>query len=229
MEERLHELTKVMAHLQPHEVFEIAGIPVTTTVFTTWIMMAILILIAFVTTRKLSLVPRGWQHLPELAVEFIFGVIDPVLGKNGRKYLPLIGTLFMLILFLNLAWFIPIFKPPTMDLSTTAAFAITIIILVQLIGIKEKGIKHYLKHWISPSIAMMPLNVIEELVKPVSLSLRLFGNMFGEEMVVAILFILMPLFVPIPLQVLGVLMGFIQAFVFTLLSVAYIHSITAGH
>ncbi|KKM10842.1 hypothetical protein SY88_11950 [Clostridiales bacterium PH28_bin88] len=218
-----------MNHLKPQPVFYIGDIPVTTTVVNTWIMMAVLLAVAFLVTRNLKDKPRGWQHLPELAVQFIWSVLENLMGHHGRKFLPLVGTLFIFILFLNLSWVIPGMKPPTMDLSTTAAFGVTTIILVQLIHIKEKGLKSYIKHWFAPNPLMAPLNIIEELVKPVSLSLRLFGNMFGEEMVVVILFILIPLFVPTMVQLLGVLMGFIQAFVFTLLTTTYIATHLHGH
>lgn len=229
MEGKMEALGAVMEHLKPHVVFYIGPIPVKTTVVNTWIMMAVLVVVALLVTRGLKEKPRGWQHLPELAVEFIWSVLENMMGHHGRKFLPLVGTLFIFILFLNLSWFIPGMKPPTMDYSTTAAFGVTTIILVQLIHIKEKGLKSYFKHWLAPNPAMAPLNVIEEFIKPVSLSLRLFGNMFGEEMVVVILFILIPLFLPSMVQLLGVLMGFIQAFVFTLLTTTYITTHLHGH
>jgi F-type H+-transporting ATPase subunit a len=151
------------------------------------------------------------------------------MGKEGRKYLPLVGTLFIFILFLNLSWFIPEMKPPTTDLSTTVGFAVVTIILVELIGIKKKGLGGYIKHFFQPTPALFVLNVIEELVKPVSLSLRLFANMFGEKTVVAALLLMFPLFLPIPVMALGVIMGIIQALVFSLLTVVYIATFIHGH
>ena len=226
----MEALMTVMEHLKPHTVFKVGNVPISSTVVNnTWIIMAVLFVLVFVLTRGLQLVPRGKQHLLELPILFIWGLLEAALGKKGRKFLPLVGTLFLFILFLNLAWFIPGMKPPTMDLSTTAAFGVTTIITVQLIGIKEKGLGSYIKHFLSPNPLMAPMNIIEELVKPVSLSLRLFGNMFGEEMVVVILFILVPFFVPVPIQLLGVLMAFIQAFVFTLLTITYISILVHGH
>jgi len=226
----MEQLANVMEHLTPHPVFFLGEIPITNTVVNTWFVMGVLFLIAFLTSRNLKFIPRGWQHLPEIAVEFLLEQMEPMLGKKkARQYLPLVATLFTLILFLNLSWFIPGMQPPTMDLSTTLAFGLTTIIVVQLIGIREHGLGGYLKHWLSPNAAMAPLNVIEEAVKPVSLSLRLYGNMFGEEMVVVILGILVPVVVPSLIQLLGVLMGFIQAFVFTLLTITYINSMVHGH
>ncbi|MGI6284254.1 ATP synthase subunit a [Moorella humiferrea] len=225
----LRALGEIMAHVRPHEVFYLGPIPVYSTVVNTWIIMAVLLLGVFLATRKLTFIPRGVQHLFEMLLEFLYGLLEEAMGKEGRRYLPLAATLFIFILSLNLSWFIPGMKPPTMDLSTTAAFAVTTIIMVQLIGIRKKGLIGYIKHFFQPVPFLFPLNVLEELVKPVSLSLRLFGNMFGEEMVVTILFMMLPFLLPTPIMILGVLMGLIQAFVFTLLTVTYIASFVHGH
>lgn len=227
----IEQLMHVMDHVSPHVVFYIGNIPVTNTVVNTWLVMLVLIAMALVVTRSgFKLIPKGWQHLPEIAVEFVLSLMESLMDKKAaRRYVPYVATLFIFILFLNLSWFIPGMKPPTMDLSTTFAFGLTTIIVVQFIAIREKGGKKYLKHYASPNAVMAPLNVIEELVKPISLSLRLFGNMFGEEMAVVILGILVPIVVPSLIQLLGVLMGFIQAFVFTLLSATYISMHLSGH
>ncbi len=229
-EAKITQLTEVMDHLAPHVVFKIGGIPIYSTIVTTWVIMAILFLVVFLCTRSLTLVPRkGRQHLIEMFVLFIWGLLEGAMGRQGRKYLPLVGSLFIFILFLNLAWFIPGLKPPTMDYSTTAAFGVTTIISVQILGILSHGPGKYFKHFISPSPALAPLTIVEELVKPVSLSLRLFGNMFGEKMVVTILAILVPFLIPVPVQLLGVLFASIQAFVFTLLTTTYLSTFEVGH
>ncbi|WP_406677253.1 F0F1 ATP synthase subunit A [Neomoorella carbonis] len=225
----LRALGEIMAEVRPHEIFYLGPIPVYSTVVNTWIIMVLLFVGVFLASRKLNFIPRGIQHIFELLLEFLYGLLEETMGKEGRRYLPLVATLFIFILSLNLSWFIPGMKPPTMDLSTTAAFAVTTIILVQLIGIRKRGLVGYIKHFFQPVPFLFPLNVIEELVKPVSLSLRLFGNMFGEEMVVTILFIMLPFLLPTPIMILGVLMGLIQAFVFTLLTVTYIANFIHGH
>jgi len=222
VEGKIEALSSIMEHLKPHIVFYLGPIPISTTVFTAWIVMAILFIFVLAITRNLKLIPSGWQHLPEMAVEFIYDMLESSMGREGRKYISLVGSLFIFILFLNLAWFIPEFKPPTMDLSTTLAFAVTTVICIMFFGIKEKGLGKYLKHFFTPIPFMAPLNLLEELIRPVSLSLRLYGNMFGEEMVVTILFTLVPLLAPIPVQFLGLIMAFIQAFVFSLLTTTYI-------
>jgi F-type H+-transporting ATPase subunit a len=169
------------------------------------------------------------QHLAEMVAEFFYGLLDETMGKEGRKFIPLVGTLFIFILCLNLSWFIPGIMPPTTDLSTTLGFAVVTIIAVQIIGIKKRGIGGYIKHFFQPNPFLFPLNLLEELVKPVSLSLRLFANMFGEETVVLVLFILIPLLSPTPVMLLGIIMGLIQALVFSLLTVVYISNFIHGH
>jgi F-type H+-transporting ATPase subunit a len=227
--DKVAELAAVMEHLKPHVVFYLGPVPVTTTVVTTWVIMAVLVVIALLTTRDIKFLPRGWQHLPEMVVEFIYGFLESFMGKRGRRYLALVATLFIFILFLNLSWLIPGAKPPTMDLSTTLAFAATTIVAVQVLSIKDVGLKRWIHTYTSHGLALTPLNLIEEAVKVVSLSLRLFGNMFGEETVVVILFILLPLLAPAVVQLLGVLFGFVQAFIFTLLTISYLATRTSEH
>ncbi len=222
-------LQGVLAHVQPSVVFYLGSIPVTSTVVNTWVVMAILLPLAYLIGRNLSVVPRGGQHLLEMLADFFGEILEDNMGKEGMKYLPLVGTLFVFILFLNLSWFIPDMRPPTTDLSTTVGFAVVTILLVEFIGIKKQGLWGYIKHFFQPSPLLFPLNLIEELVKPVSLSLRLFANMFGEKTVVAVLFLMIPLIVPVPVQLLGVIMGLIQALVFSLLTAIYISSLVQGH
>lgn len=229
MEQKIQALIEVVPHIIRHEVFHIGPIPITSTVINTWLVMAIMFVAAFLLTRRLGDKPKGAQAFLEIVVEYFYSMLDEGLGKSGRKYLPIVGTLFIFILFLNLSWFIPNMVPPTTDLMTTAGLAITTIIIVQIMGIKEQGLGGYLGNFAKPIPMMLPLNILEEFVKPFSLAIRLFGNLFGEKMVTSIFFILVPFLVPIPLMALGVLMGAIQAFIFTLLTVTYLATSTHGH
>ncbi|MDN5325466.1 MAG: F-type H+-transporting ATPase subunit a [Moorella sp. (in: firmicutes)] len=225
----LQALGEIMTHVRPVEIFHLGPVPIYSTVVNTWIIMVLLLAGIFLATRKIRFIPRGIQHVLEMLLELFYGLLEETMGKEGRRYLPLVATLFILILSLNLSWFIPGMKPPTMDLSTTASFAVTTIILVQLIGIRKLGLLGYIRHFFQPVPYLFLMNIVEELVKPVSLSLRLFGNMFAEEMVVTILFLMLPFLLPTPIMLLGVLMGIIQAFVFTLLTVSYIANFIHGH
>lgn len=230
MQEKAQRLANVISELTRHEVFRVGPVEITSTVVNTWIVMAVLFLIVYLLTRSFEEKPRGAQTLFELAIEFLYSLIaDSGMGVEGRRHLPVVGTFFTFILCLNLSWFIPGMVPPTTDLMTTAALGVTAVLIVQAAALLQKGPKGYLRHFAQPVAIMIPMNLVEELVKPFSLAVRLFGNMFGEKMVATILFILAPLLAPTPVLALGVLMGAIQAFIFTVLVVSYLASATQGH
>lgn len=226
--EKMNELSNILGHLSRKEMF---GIPwLTTTVVNTWAVFAIVIVLCYLATRKLSdTKPGKVQLVLEMMVEFIYGLIEPGLGREGRRYLWFLGGLFVAILALNFSWFIPGMIPPVTDFSTTAALGVFAILMVHVVGASRVGLKHYIDHYIKPSPILAPLTLIEEAVKPFTLGIRLFGNMFGEKMVVTVLFILLPLFFPTLVMFLGVIMGFVQAFVFTLLTTSYLTAIIKGH
>lgn len=216
-------------------VFHIFNIPVSGYVITMWGVMAVLLAITLITTSRLKKVPGRWQALVEYSLEGLLGFFGGILGpERARRYFPFLMTFFLVILFSNWSGLIPgaghfkAFHPPTSTWSVTAALGIISFFLTQVSGIREKGWS-YFGHLFQPIFVLFPLNVIEELVKPLSLSLRLYGNIFGEEMVVAVLLSLAPYFSPIPMQLLGLLFGFIQALVFTTLATVYISAATAEH
>lgn len=230
MDRIIQQLNEVMDHLVRFDVLHIGPVTITSTVINTWIVMILLFAAVKLLTRGgFHERPRGAQVVIEMLVEFIYGLLEGAMGKEGRRYLWIVGSLFVFILAMNLSWFIPGFVPPTTDIMTTAALAITTIILTHVMGIRKKGFGGYLKNYASPVIIMLPMNILEELVKPFSLAIRLFGNMFGEKTVVTILAILVPLVLPVPVMMLGLLMGFIQAFIFTLLTATYLATQTHGH
>jgi F-type H+-transporting ATPase subunit a len=218
--------------------FSIFGrLPVSSVITTMWGLMIVLFLVSFFATKNLELVPtRRLQNFMELVLEGILGFLASILGSEtkARKYLPLLGTFFMLILVSNYSGMIPGsgelpgLKAPTSTWSVTLGFALIVSFSTHYYGVKEKGIK-YFKHFVQPTPVLLPINILEEFTKPLSLSLRLYGNVFGEEQVIAGLFTLVPLFLPLPMQFLGLLFGFIQAFVFTMLASIYLSMATAGH
>lgn len=230
MAAKFEELNYVLDHLLPHLKFQIGPIPIYSTVLNTWIVMAVLLVVAYLITKKIEYKPKSaGQKLLEIYVEFISGIVEQAIGKEGRKFVPFIGSIFLFILALNLSWFIPGMIPPTTDYNTTFAFGIAAIIAVNAIAIREKGVKHWLHHFADPNPIMAPLTLLEQLTRAFSLGVRLFGNMFGEKMVVTVLTILAPLFFPLPVQLLGIIMGIIQAFVFTLLTTTYLSGVLVGH
>ncbi|MEA3363301.1 MAG: F0F1 ATP synthase subunit A [Thermodesulfobacteriota bacterium] len=191
----------------------------------TWLVMAILIVVAFLASRSLTLVPSGVQNLMESVVGGIEGLIEETMGEEGKAYFPLIATFALFILVSNLLALIPGFYPPTANLNTNIALALTVFVLTHVVGIKKHGFG-YIKHFMGPILWLAPLMLIIELIshlaRPLSLSLRLFGNMYGHEVVLMIFLALVPLFLPIPMMLMGVLIAFIQTFVFTLLAMIYI-------
>ncbi|MDD2554861.1 MAG: F0F1 ATP synthase subunit A [Syntrophaceticus sp.] len=214
--------------------FSIGGLEVTGHVTTMWAIMVVLVLIFFLATRKMEKVPGRFQCAAEYTVEGLLNYFSGIMGREqARRYFILLCTLFLFILFSNWSGILPLagqfegFKAPTSTLSVPVALALIAFFSTQYAGIREHGVVRYLKKFCSPIILMLPLNIIEELVRPLSLSLRLFGNIFGEEMVVVVLFSLVPYFVPSLMQMLGLLFGFIQAVVFTTLTAIYISSATA--
>ena len=163
----------------------------------TWLVMVILAGLAFAASRNVALVPRGVQNLMEVVLEQILGLIDDVMGHEGRRYLPLIATLGLFILTANLMGIVPGANGPTANLNTTAACALIVFITYHLIGIRKQGLGQYLKHFMGPVPAlaplMVPIELISHLARPLSLTLRLFGNMFGGHILLAIIFFLMGL------------------------------------
>ncbi|MEG1500343.1 MAG: F0F1 ATP synthase subunit A [Clostridiales bacterium] len=210
--------------------FHIGSFGVTSTMTTMLGITVLLSVVCYLTTRNLKLVPSGLQNAMEMVLETIEGFLSDLMGFDmARKYLPLLASLFFFILLSNysgllpLAGHLPGLAAPTSSLSVTAALAIIVFISTHYFGFKAHGLG-YLKHFVSPVFFMLPFLVIEELVRPLSLSLRLYGNIFGEETVGMQFFNMMPILVPLPMMFLSLLMGLIQALVFMILASIYISS-----
>ena len=191
----------------------------------TWLIMGLLLVVSLLATSGLKSVPSGMQNFMEVVIGGIENMINETMGEKGRPYFPLIATLALFILVSNLIGLIPGFYPPTANLNTTAACAVVVFLSTHVVGIKEHGI-HYFHHFTGPIWWLAPLmffiEIIGHLSRPLSLSLRLFGNMNGHELVLMIFFALAPFLVPLPMMLMGVLVSFIQAFVFMLLAMIYI-------
>lgn len=198
--------------------------------------IACLGVLSYLVSRRLESIPNNiGQNIAEFVVEGIRNFVEETMGHHGKKYFPLIATLGIYILISNLLGLIPGLLPPTSNLNTTAGLAVIVFVATHIIGVKEHGIK-YLKHFMGPlgglplilRILMTPLMIfvetISHLVRPVSLSLRLFGNIMGHELIVGVLLLLMPIAYPLLAlsTALGVLVVFIQAFIFSLLSMMYL-------
>ena len=191
----------------------------------TWLVMLILIASAFFLAKKINLVPEKGQNFFEVLIDGLETFMVEISGPEGRFFFPYIATIFLFILVSNLIGLIPGFFSPTANLNTTLALALCTFVVTHAIGIKFHGVK-YIKHfcgpvwWLIP--LMFPIELIGHLARIMSLSVRLFGNIFGKEMVLAILFGLAGLYLaPLPIMFLGILVCFIQAVVFMLLSTMY--------
>ena len=191
----------------------------------TWFIMATLALFSFLATRRVSILPGRFQNVTEVIVEGIDTFLTDTMGPEGRKFFPLIATLGIYILTSNLLGLIPGFESPTANLNTTVSLAVVVFAMTHIVGIQVHGIK-YVKQFMGPvwwlTPLMMPIEIISHLSRPLSLSVRLFGNIMGEDIVLAVVLLLVPLLVPLPVFVLMIFTSCIQTVVFMLLTMMYI-------
>lgn len=246
-----------MGAIEHPPIVRLPGIPDHVTY--TWLVMIVLATLAFLASRRLALVPRGLQNAMEVVLEQFQGLIDDVIGPEGRPYLPLIATLGLFILTGNLLGLVPGVAGPTANLNTTAACALVVFFAYHWIGVRKQGLLPYLNHFTGPmpwslgmvpiKLLMIPIELISHLARPLSLSLRLFGNMTGGHILLAIIFFLMGLdgligwalsgspwgaaigglaalvmtvFTVGFLYPLKILVSFLQAFIFVMLTMLYI-------
>jgi F-type H+-transporting ATPase subunit a len=199
-----------------------------TTIVFTWIVMALILVSAWLITRKLTADTRisRWQNLVEVLVEGMRGQIREISQQDSRAHLVFAGTLFLFILVSNLLQVVPGYLAPTASLSTTAALAICVFVSVPLFGIQSRGVVGYLKQYVRPTVLMLPFNLLGELSRTLALAVRLFGNIMSGTKIAAILLSLTPLFFPIVMHALGLLTAVIQAYIFSVLAMVYIASAT---
>ncbi len=198
------------------------------TIVTTWAMMAVMAAGSKLVTRKLSTggVISRWQASLEIVVTGIEGQIGDVGLKDPERYLSFLGTLFLFVATASLCTVIPGFSPPTGSLSTTAALALCVFVAVPAFGIRRQGWAGYLKTYTSPTIIMLPFNIISEFSRTLALAVRLFGNMMSGVMIIAILLTITPYVFPIAMTALGLLTGMVQAYIFSILAAVYIAAAT---
>jgi F-type H+-transporting ATPase subunit a len=196
------------------------------TLLWTWGVMLAMAIGSWWMTRRLSSGPRisRWQNLLEVIVGYARDQIQQIARQPAGKYLPFVGALFLFIAVCNALAIVPGYVPPTASLSTTAALAICVFVAVPVYGVIDRGVKGYLKHYVEPSIVMVPFNIIGELSRTLALAVRLFGNVMSGTKIAAILLAIVPLFFPILMQALGLLTGLIQAYIFAVLALVYVAS-----
>jgi F-type H+-transporting ATPase subunit a len=221
----------------PRVIFELpGGIPVTETVTTTWIIMAVLTIFALVATRRFDKVPKGLQNVIELLVDMVYKLTAQTMGEDKKAFAPYIGTMMMYLICANLAGLFG-FRPPTADVNTTMALALLTFFMIHFFGMKRKGVGTYLKGFLQPFPVMLPLNIIGELATPISLSFRLFGNIVGGLIIMNLLYgalggLSTNLGISIPVLQTGipavlhlyfdVFAGVLQSFIFAMLTMVFV-------
>ena len=191
----------------------------------TWFVMAMLVLFSFLATRRMNILPGRFQNVMEVIIGGFDSLLTDTMGHEGRKFFPLIATLGLYILTSNLLGLIPGFESPTANLNTTVSMAVVVFVMTHIVGVKVHGVKYFKQFmgpvwWLTP--LMMPIEIISHLSRPLSLSVRLFGNIMGEDIVLTVVLLLVPLLVPLPVFVLMIFTSCIQTLVFMLLAMMYI-------
>jgi F-type H+-transporting ATPase subunit a len=202
--------------------FHLGPVAITRPVVTTWAIMAVLALGSWLVTRRLALRPERHQAVVELVVTGIMDQIEEVIRKSPRPFLPLLGTLFIFLVAANLSGVLPGVEAPTGKLETPAALALIVFVAVHFFGMRAQGLFGYLASFARPKLIMLPLNVVSEVTRTFSLMVRLFGNVMSGEFMIALVVALAGLFVPIPLMALEILVGLVQAYIFTILASVFI-------
>ncbi|MEL6488912.1 MAG: F0F1 ATP synthase subunit A [Cyanobacteria bacterium J06621_3] len=234
--------TSLLAKLEvgEHYYWKIGGLTLHGQVFiTSWVVCAVLIGVAFLASRKVERVPSGLQNLMEYALDFIRDLAKDQIGeKEYRPWVPFVGTLFLFIFVCNWAGALVPWKlfeiphgelvAPTNDINTTVALALLTSLAYFYAGFKKRGLGYFARY-IEPTPILLPINILEDFTKPLSLSFRLFGNILADELAVGVLVLLVPLFVPLPLMLLGLFTSAIQALIFATLAAAYIGEAMEGH
>jgi len=190
------------------------------------IVAVVLILFFGLASRRLNLVPSKLQNILELIIQAFESILVEMIGERGKKYLPLIATIGLFILSCNLLGLVPGFMSPTSKLNVTLGCALVVFFYYHWQGIRFQGLFKYLKHFTGPipliAPLLIPIEIISHFSRPVSLSLRLFGNIFAEELLILVIASIIPFFLPLPFMAIAILTAIIQAFVFVLLSCIYI-------
>ncbi|MDX1607018.1 MAG: F0F1 ATP synthase subunit A [Candidatus Competibacterales bacterium] len=219
--------------LSPDEVvfWQWGVVKLNATLVYTWLVMALLVFGARRVTRRLDSGPRlsRWQNALEVIVGGIRDQIRAVSREQAEACLPFVGTLFLFIATANLLTVVPGYEAPTGSLSTTAALALCVFIAVPLYAIRRRGLLGYLREYLEPTVFMLPFNIIGEFTRTLALAVRLYGNVMSGAAIGAILLLVAPLLFPVVMQLLELLLGLIQAYIFSVLALVYIASASVSH
>ena len=224
------EETPVSEEISPATVFSLGPLQVTSTVINTWIMIGVLGIGSFIVGRTFKVRPSGFQNAIEWLVNAINGLIEKNIGTNNTEvFFPLVATFAIFIGVANLLGLFPGLKAPTTDINTPLAMALIVFISVPYFGIRTNGLGGYLRHYVDPIFLMLPIEIASEIARTFSLTFRLFGNILGEEIIIAIFFLISPFILPVPMMLFSIFTGVLQAYIFTLLSTVYIGGAVKAH
>ena len=216
-------------HFTPTVLLRLGPVEVTSTVGYSLLVSGVLITFALVVRRGLRLGGSRWQSVAESVIEHLESVLGDMSGANPRPYTPLIVTLALFIGVSNLLGLVPEMRAPTADFATTAALAIVVFLAVPFYGVRARGLGGYLRHYLEPAPLLLPLEIITELSRTLALAVRLFGNVMSEELIIAVLLGIAGLLVPVPLMMLAVLTGIVQAYIFAVLTAVYLSAAIRAH
>jgi len=208
--------------LSVNTVFQLGPLSVTTTVVTTWAIMAAGALFAWLTTRRLRIDPGPLQSGIEGIVSVLEEAIGAVAPEQARQIMPFIASLWLFLIVSNLSGLIPGVHSPTGDLSATAALAMLVFLSVHWFGIRSQGLKAYLRHYLTPSPILLPFHIISEITRTIALAVRLFGNIMSLEMAAVLILLVAGFLAPIPILMLHIIEALVQAYIFGMLALIYV-------
>ncbi len=203
-------------------IVELGPVAITNTVVTTWAIMAVIWLLAWLVSRRLCIEPGRVQTAVEGIVSTIESAVAGVAPQHARRIMPFIGSLWIFLVVANLSGLIPAAHAPTRDLSATAALASLVFLSTHWFGIRIQGLKKYLYHFIAPSPILLPINLISEITRTVALAVRLFGNMMSLEMAALLILLVAGFLAPVPIMMLHIVEALVQAYIFGMLALIYI-------
>lgn len=213
----------------PQVLIRLGPVEVTSTVLYGLIVSAILITLAVIVRVSLVRKPSAFSIVAECLVEHLEGIMRDMSGGDPHPYTPLLATLALFIGTSNLLGLVPGLRAPTADFSTTAALAVLVFLAVPFYGIRARGLSGYLHHYLEPTPLMLPLEIIAEFSRTLALAVRLFGNIMSEELVIGVLLLIAGFLVPVPIMMLAVLTGVVQAYIFAVLTMVYLSAAVRAH
>lgn len=213
-------------HTGHHLIYQLFGMNVNMdTLYMTWLTAAIVIIITVAATRSRSLVPSGIQNVIEMVIEALLAQFKETLGPKWAQVVSVLLTMFFFILIANEMGLLPsphILASPTNDINTTLALALVSSFMVHFVALRNQGLKKHIKHYFEPFTVFFIMNLLEEFTKPITLAFRLFGNILAGEILMEVLYKLVPVGVPIIWLIFSIFIGLIQAFIFTILTTSYL-------